>query len=665
AGILLSFAERVTPPARAPCPEDVEEALRESEERLAFVTERAHAGYWQWDIEEDAVEWSPLCRELYGVPSGEPLSYERFVAAVHPADRAEVRQATRKALEQEGDFDLVFRTFRPDGSVRWIHELGSAQRTPVRRMAGIALDITASKEAEEALRASEERLNAAIEGGDLGVWEWDLRSNHVLWNRWVYTLLGHPEEAGPGTAGMFLERVHPEDRARLEGHLNAMSQPGDELDCEYRIHRMDTGEERWLASRGRLICDEDGRPARMIGVNFDITSRKRLEGRLRAAAEEMSEANRRKDRFIATLAHELRNPLTPIRTGLDILRTSGDDATLREELRATIERQTLQLVALVDDLMDISRITRGSFQLKTRRVALAEVLRSAVEMTCSCFEAAGQDFIQSGPDAPIELEGDPHRLTQIVGNLLNNASTYTPHGGRIELAVRQSGGEVLLEVRDNGIGIAPEMQERVFEFFSQANCLPDRLQAGLGIGLSLVRSLVERHGGSIALQSDGEGKGSCFTVRLPILGDRAPETPAPSAPNRSPPRRRILLADDNPSILRALSLYLRKLGNEVHTACDGAEACRLAEQCAPDLILMDIGMPTVDGHEAARRIRRNPGGARPTLVALSGWGREEDKAASREAGFDHHLTKPVPPEKLKRLLEEIGRTASAPSPSTP
>jgi signal transduction histidine kinase len=375
-----------------------------------------------------------------------------------------------------------------------------------------------------------------------------------------------------------------------------------------------------------------------------------------ALARARQEADRRKDEFLATLAHELRNPLAPIRNGLQILRLAKGDAEAEERARAMIERQVQQMVRLIDDLLDLSRISRGKIELRRERVALEAVVQSAVETSRPLIEQSRHRLTLDLPAAPVFVDADLTRLSQVVANLLNNAAKYTEPGGDIRLAVAPDENGVTIRVRDNGVGIPPAMLPLIFEMFTQVDRSLERAQGGLGIGLTLVKRLVEMHGGTVEARSEGRGQGSELLIRLPVLTPAVEEAPiadeAEPAAN-APVRRRILVADDNVDSAASLALMLEFMGNEVHTAHDGLAAVEAAAAIQPDVILLDIGMPEMNGYDACREIRRQPWGRAAVVVALTGWGQEEDKRRSREAGFDQHLVKPVEPAALDRLLASL------------
>jgi CheY-like chemotaxis protein len=356
---------------------------------------------------------------------------------------------------------------------------------------------------------------------------------------------------------------------------------------------------------------------------------------------ELRLADQRKDEFLAVLAHELRNPLAPIASALDILKQPGVDDTTAAQAREVADRQLKHLTRLVDDLLDVSRIMRGKIELRREKVELAAIVARAVETARPLIDGARHSLTVSLPDEPVWLEADLVRLAQAVGNLLCNAAKYTEPGGTIDLTATCEGGEVAIRVRDSGIGIAPDVMPRLFEMFMQVAPGASRSQGGLGIGLTLVKSLIGMHGGVVEARSDGLGKGSEFFIRLPTaFAPLQPEEPMSSADAGAPAVRKILVVDDNADAAQSLAVLLRLRGHEVQVALGGAEALQAANESMPELVLLDIGMPDIDGYEVARRLRSrfNSG---LTLVALTGWGTEQDRRRSREAGFDHHLTKPV------------------------
>jgi signal transduction histidine kinase/ActR/RegA family two-component response regulator len=368
----------------------------------------------------------------------------------------------------------------------------------------------------------------------------------------------------------------------------------------------------------------------------------------------LQETDRRKDEFLAILAHELRNPLAPLRNALSILRLRGADAQILEQTRNIMERQLQQMVRLIDDLMDISRVTRGKIELRKERLDLAAVIRDALETSRPLIEESGHEIQVSCPPEPLFLNADPTRLAQVFANLLNNAAKYTPRGGRIWLTAERQEDSVFVKVRDTGVGIPAHMLLRIFETFTQVDRSLERPQGGLGIGLALVRSLVELHGGSVVARSDGPGQGSELIVRLPVEPPPGKaKAPGEDGKQGIMAKHRILVVDDNKDSADSLAMLLTLQGSEVRTAYDGLEAIEAAASFKPDVILSDIGMPGLDGYQAAQRIRERLHGSKVVLVAMTGWGQEEDKRRSMAAGFDFHLVKPVDPADLERLLSSI------------
>ena len=406
------------------------------------------------------------------------------------------------------------------------------------------------------------------------------------------------------------------------------------------------GEERMVDFILLPVKDEEGRVTFLAPTGTDITDRKRAE-------EALQQSDRRKDEFLAILAHELRNPLAPIRNGLQIMRLGKGDTEVIEQARTMMERQLGQMVHLVDDLLDLSRISRGMIELRKERVELSMIVQRAVETSRPLLEANCHDLTITMPPGPVYVDADVTRLAQVFSNLLNNAAKYTERGGRVQLAVQRRGAEVVVSVKDNGVGIPAHMLPRVFEMFTQVDRNLERSQGGLGIGLSIVKRLVEMHGGSVGVESDGPGMGSEFVVRLPVVLSVAQPNVGDEAPERSSNRRRILVVDDNVDAAMSLAMMLKLMGNEAKTAHDGLEALNVAGTFRPDLILLDIGMPRLNGHETAKRIREQPWGKGVLLVALTGWGQEEDRRKSDESGFDSHMVKPVEPAALETLLANL------------
>ena len=384
-------------------------------------------------------------------------------------------------------------------------------------------------------------------------------------------------------------------------------------------------------------------------VFFELYRQRR---EIAAQRDALKDADRRKDEFLATLAHELRNPLAPLRHGLDLLRRAPESAEA-PEIREMMDRQLVHLVRLIDDLLDVSRVSQGKIELRRRVVAAAEIVEAALEASRPLIESSGHALDLDLPEAPIWLDADPTRLEQVVGNLLNNAAKYTPRGGRIRVSLGQEGGEAVMAVADTGLGIPAEMQTRVFDLFAQVSHHLDRSRGGLGIGLALVKQLVVMHGGSVSAGSAGAGQGSVFTVRLPVTKAAAPEAaPPPAAPVESRPLK-VLVVDDNEAVAQTVGWMLEAIGHDYRLVHDGRDALAAAREFRPDAILLDIGLPGMDGYEVCRALRREPAFRATPIIAQTGWGQERDKTLASEAGFDRHLVKPVGLDRLESLLAEI------------
>lgn len=440
--------------------------------------------------------------------------------------------------------------------------------------------------------------------------------------------------------------VHPDDVARSVQQWRRSVQTGVPFSIEYRIRRHD-GEWRWMNVNAALVKDKAGASIEWIGMCLDITDRKLAEDRLKAA-------DKTKDKFLATLAHELRNPLTPICGGLDIMRIAHGDSETVETARQLIERQVEQLTRLVDDLLDISRISLGKIVLQKTRNALAPVIRNAVDAIQGFADQKEQTVTIFLPSDPIFVEGDYTRLCQIFTNLLNNAVKYSENGGKIEVAVTQSNSMLTIRISDNGIGIPQSMLDAIFEMFSQVDSSLEKTHGGLGIGLNLAKRLVELHGGEIYAESDGLGRGSTFVVTLPCShSEQSSSLDEQIDTESSVLLRRILVVDDNSDVVKVLVRLLRYMGHTVSSASDGLEACSIAEEMRPEIIFMDLGMPNLNGYESCRRIRSQGWASSIAIVALTGWNQEEYRRLASEAGFNYHLTKPVSYNSLQQFLANM------------
>jgi PAS domain S-box-containing protein len=503
------------------------------------------------------------------------------------------------------------------------------------------------QQAKETLRKQSEWLRVTLSSIGDGVIATDAEGRITFLNRVAETLTGcsHDEALGRPLPEVF-RIVNEQTRQPAENPaLRALREGAVVGLANHTILIAKDGTEHPIDDSAAPIRDEAGALLGAVLVFRDVTERRRSEATLR-------ESDRRKDDFIALLAHELRNPLAPIRNGLQILRLSDGDRQTIEQARAVMDRQLSHMVRLIDDLLDISRISRNKMELRRGRVVLADVVGSAVETARPLIETLLHELVVSLPAEPIILDADHTRLAQVFSNLLTNSAKYTPPGGRIVLSAKRSGGTLTLSVSDNGIGIPAGSLVNIFDMFSQVDRSIERSAGGLGIGLALVKGLVEMHGGTVAAASEGDGKGSTFTISLPVWAGRteaAGSAPADCGNLARGPGRRVLIVDDNRDGADSLATMLRLMGNEVRTASDGLQALEQAESFRPDVILMDVGMPKLNGLDATRRIRATPWGESITIIALTGWGQPGDRERSHEAGCDGHLVKPVD-------LTELGRT---------
>ncbi len=519
--------------------------------------------------------------------------------------------------------------------------------------------LQALRETQQALQESRDVLGVAMRGAKMGIWSRDIASGAVWLSSELEALAGLGEGRFGGTIDDLYALIHPDDRAGMRATVDEALALVRDCSVEFRLARSDGS---WLpmAARVRLACDASGTPSTVFGVATDIsdrveaeTIRRRDAARLHELNAELARADRKKDEFLATLAHELRNPLAPLRNVLEILKmTSLADPQL-VWARDVFERQMDHMTHLVDDLMEVSRITQGRVELRKEELDLGAIMQAAVEACRTLIQEGGHHLTFEPPVTPVTVQADPTRLTQILTNLLNNAGKYTPQGGEIWFGSQAMDDHVAIVVRDSGIGIAEENLANVFTMFSQLEPAIERSQGGLGIGLALVKGLVELHGGDISVRSAGVGKGSEFKVRLPCLAAMpAPVQDSPD-PAPAPPcaARRIMVVDDNHDGADMLRLALELLGHEVHCVYDGTSALRMGPRLLPDAIVLDIGLPDMDGYTLARNIRASGWGADATLVAATGWGQQSDKDKAMEAGFDAHLVKPIDFAALAALLE--------------
>jgi len=522
-------------------------------------------------------------------------------------------------------------------NARTIHRDGNADLI----LLGIE-DITDQRRLERERQAIEMRFTSLVKNiRDHAIFTLDLDGRISSWNREAERILGFSEEEALGQQFDIIFTAKDQEMARPQEEIDQAKEHGRAED--ERWHRRKDGSEFWALGIVTPMYADDGTHVGYSKILRDITDRKRDH-------DAIKEADQRKTEFLAMLSHELRNPLAPIRTGLDLLRFEKENPDSVEEICDLMQRQTKQLTSLVDDLLNVSRITRGKLQLRKEKVVLSEIMHSAVESVQDLVDEGRHQLEVDIPSTPIALHADPHRLTQVVSNLLSNAAKYTPNEGQIQLAAQLDGDHVLITVQDNGEGIPAEQQATVFEMFSQGN--HNESKSGLGIGLALVKSLVDMHQGEISLASDGAGCGTTATVRLPIESVGKPDPPQTEVPPELPGLR-ILVVDDNETVADMLGLLLQKMDYNVHVAYDGEAAIEKAAQFHPDVIVLDLGMPAMDGYETARRVRQQPWADKLTLIALTGWSQNETKTKAREAGFDHHLVKPPDTAELRKLLDDV------------
>jgi PAS domain S-box-containing protein len=646
-----------------------EARLRASEERVRLATDAACLGVWMCDAATGTLAWeNERLYELFGVSHEEaPTDTRRLLAEfMHPDDTGAFEQAvlftttTGERLRFEGRF---FR--HSDKALRWMELTGILQPAAegtAPRILGTVADITERKHAEDELRSGQERYRTLFESIDEGFCVLEMlpaETGQPSDYRFVEMNPAFAKQTGLHDAlGKTIRELIPDQHQHWFQTYASVAATGEPVRFERQAKALD----RWFDVYATRV---GGPGSRRVAVLFnDITERKRTEENLRRLAGELAETDRRKTEFLATLAHELRNPLAPLTNGLQLMRIASDNHPAQDRARDMMERQLRHLVHLVDDLLDIARISSGKVELKKERVSLKSVLVSAVETSTPLLNTGGHKLEVTLPDESVQLYADATRLAQVVSNLLNNAAKYTPHGGRIALSTRREGDRVVISVADTGIGIAREALPEVFEMFTQVGRTRDRSQGGLGIGLALVRRLVELHGGRVTAVSPGEGEGSTFTVRLPLLEE--PQTPAHapapvSCADANARALRVLVVDDNADAAESLASLLELSGHETRVANDGEQAVRAAHEFHPEIVFLDIGMPGKDGYEVARELRDAADTRETVLVALTGWGAKDDRARSRQAGFDHHLTKPAALGAVDGLLAQVMAARTQPA----
>jgi PAS domain S-box-containing protein len=663
----------------------VETTLRENEQRLLIALEAGRMGTWAWDIVANRVTWSPGLEALHGLAPGTfDGTFAAFKRDIHPDDWAEVERRIARTLQDGADHHIEYRIASASGEVKWVEGRGKLHCDEAGRplrMVGVCADVTERKRAEagRVARARQQKIVASL--GELALRERDVQKvfEHataavanvleVEYCKVLEVLPGGEEmllRAGVGWKAGLVGRARVSTRTDSQaGYTLASGAPVivHDLRSEERFRGPSLLIEHGVVSGlSCIIRGPQGEPWGVLGTH----SQRRIEftrddasflssisnvlghaiQRERAEAA-LREADRRKDEFIAMLSHELRNPIAPLRSALDLMRLKeplGGDS----ELRAMMERQLAHLVRLVDDLLEASRISRGLLELRREPVQLAHVLRSAVEAAEPLVLEARHTLEIELPDDPIWVDGDAVRLAQCFANLLNNAARYTPQGGRIWLrAVLAADGMVRVSVRDTGVGFTAETKAVLFEMFSRGEG-----SVGLGIGLALARKLAQMHGGVVEAHSDGAGRGSEFIVSLPVSAPPQAE-PLEVRDDKAPQGIRVVVADDNRDAADSLAALLSALGNRVAVAYDGVEAIEAVRAFRPRVVMLDIGMPRLDGYCAAREIRKHPDAQGIKLVALTGWGHDDDRRRAKEAGFDAHIVKPAKLDALSRVLADV------------
>ncbi|HJX28828.1 MAG TPA: PAS domain S-box protein [Thermoanaerobaculia bacterium] len=630
--------------------------FEEAQARLAAIVESSVDAIVSKTLDGIIRTWNAGAERLFGYTAEEVVG--RSITVIIPPDRLHEETEILARLSR-GERIEHYETVRraKDGRLIDISLTISPTRDPEGKIIGaakIARDITERRRAEEA----QARLAAIVESSQDAIISKTLQGIIETWNTAAERLYGYTAQEAVGKP---ITLLIPPDRLNEEKEILARLSRGERIEHYETVRRAKDGRLIDISLTISPIRDSRGRIIGASKIARDITKRKKTEQALQEAMEALRKADRRKDEFLAMLAHELRNPLAPLRNGLQVLRLATDPDLVAKS-RDIMDRQLFHMVRLIDDLLDVSRISLNKMELRRSTVLLTEVINNAVETARPAIQKAGHTLTVSLPPEPIHLDGDLTRLAQVFGNLLSNSARYTEGRGQIWLSATREDSQITVTVRDTGIGIPAAALPNVFEMFSQVDRTIERSAGGLGIGLALVKGLVEMHGGTVQAESPGEGQGSTFTVRLPILDDGVEVSTGTGkeGPESAGAERRILVVDDNQDSAASMEMMLQLMRNEVRIANNGSEAVDLAEQFRPHLILMDLGMPLLNGYEATRRIREQPWGRDIVIVALSGWGQEDDRARSRAAGCDGHLVKPLDLPELEKLLEGLGhRTEQA------
>jgi PAS domain S-box-containing protein len=591
---------------------------------------------------------------------GQPL--DAVFRIVNEQTRKGVENPAIRALRESVIVGLANHTalIAKDGTERPIDDSAAPVKDGQGHVVGCVLvfrDVTERRrlEKENAARVAASRFLASIvESSSDAIVSKSLDGIIRSWNAAAHLLFGYTAEQA---VGKHISLIIPPDRADEENHIISRIRAGEPVDHFETVRLRSDGQPIHVSLTISPIRDEAGRIVGASKIARDITDRKQAEERIYGLLTALKDTDRRKDEFLATLAHELRGPLAPLRNMLEIMKRADANGDLIQQARSTMERQLGQLARLVDDLIDVSRISRNKIELRKERAELASIIHQSVEACRPQAEFEDHQLTVTLPPQPIYLHADPVRLAQVFSNILNNACKYTEPGGKIWLTAERQGSEVAVKVKDTGLGIPPDKLNSVFEMFTQIDRTLERSQGGLGIGLTLVKRLVEMHDGTVTAHSEGPGKGSEFVVRLPILIEQPKhDTARPAVVTTTTPRR-ILVVDDNTDSASSLAMLLKMTGNETQTAHDGLKALEAAERFRPELVLLDIGLPKLNGFDVCRRIREQSWGKNMVMVALTGWGQDEDRRKSKEAGFDQHMVKPVDLDALQAMLAALGGTS--------
>jgi PAS domain S-box-containing protein len=617
-----------------------EYAMREASERLQLALAAGALGDWSWDASTDLVSFGHGGAEIFGLPARAQITWQEMQSNLLPEDAAAAAAAVERALAEHSDYNMEYRIRRPSGERCWIAARGRgvySETGAVLGMLGLVQDITTRRQSEE-VRA---HLAAVVEGSDDAILTKTLEGTIASWNRGAERIFGY-------TAGEVVGRsvtiLIPDDHLDEEATILARIRRGERIDHYETVRVRKDGTRFDVSLSVSPLRDSSGTIIGASKIARDITERKNMEAALR-------ESDRRKDEFLATLAHELRNPLAPIRQAALISQAPNATEAQKQWSHEVISRQVRNMALLLDDLLDLSRVSSGTLELRTENIQLAEIVEAAVETARPLIDAKRHALVIELPDQPVLFAADPLRLAQVFSNLLTNAAKYTDPEGCIRLHAASDGELITIAVADSGIGISGDALERVFQMFSQVKSAQDRSEGGLGIGLALTKGIVALHGGTIEARSAGPGRGSEFIVRLPRRGLQEAPIPVPTisdSPNAV--RRCVLIADDNRDAAESLAILLRMEGHDVTVVHDGRNALSACRSINPDVALLDIGMPELNGYEVAQQVRQSANGSRPTLIAVTGWGQASDKARALAAGFDHHFTKPVEPDVIAALL---------------